>query len=63
MTGTAGQNALKIPRGRAPHAVVLDGMLPDLDGLQVLRGLLRRAPLIHTARGLGYAIRPVEDGR
>ncbi|MFE5888355.1 response regulator transcription factor [Streptomyces sp. NPDC056462] len=34
-----GQSALRIARGRAPHAVVLDGMLPDLDGLQVLRRL------------------------
>ncbi|MFC8344084.1 response regulator transcription factor [Streptomyces sp. NPDC057280] len=32
-----GQSALKAARGCAPHAVVLDGMLPDLDGLQVLR--------------------------
>ncbi|MFJ8536126.1 DNA-binding response regulator [Streptomyces sp. NPDC093591] len=101
-----GQSALRIARGCPPHAVVLDGMLPDPDGLQVLRrlryespelrvlsksqildhvwsssfdgggnlvevylsGLRRkidkgRAPMIHTVRGLGYAIRPVEDGR
>jgi two-component system, OmpR family, response regulator len=56
-----GQSALRLARGCAPHAVVLDGMLPDLDGLQAgaddyvtkpfsleevvlrLRGLLRRA--------------------
>lgn len=34
-----GQSALRIARGCAPHAVVLDGMLPDLDGVQVLRRL------------------------
>ncbi|MFG2551186.1 response regulator transcription factor [Streptomyces sp. NPDC048581] len=34
-----GQSALRIARGCPPHAVVLDGMLPDLDGLQVLRRL------------------------
>ncbi|MET8973986.1 response regulator transcription factor [Streptomyces sp. NPDC004539] len=34
-----GRTALTLARGCAPHAVVLDGMLPDLDGLQVLRRL------------------------
>ncbi|MFF5480078.1 response regulator transcription factor [Streptomyces sp. NPDC012935] len=49
-----GQSALKIARGCAPHAVVLDGMLPDLDGLQVLRRLRYENPklpvLMLTAR-------------
>ncbi|MER7378292.1 response regulator transcription factor [Streptomyces lanatus] len=34
-----GRSALTLARGCAPHAVVLDGMLPDLDGVQVLRRL------------------------
>ncbi|GGL79811.1 hypothetical protein GCM10010129_24330 [Streptomyces fumigatiscleroticus] len=34
-----GRSALTPARGCAPHVVVLDGMLPDLDGLQVLRRL------------------------
>ncbi|MEV6166548.1 response regulator transcription factor [Streptomyces sp. NPDC052052] len=34
-----GHGALRIARGCDPHAVVLDWMLPDLDGLQVLRRL------------------------
>ncbi|NUR66264.1 MAG: response regulator transcription factor [Streptomyces sp.] len=34
-----GHSALDLARGCAPHAVVLDGMLPDLDGVQVLRRL------------------------
>lgn len=34
-----GHSALRSARGCPPHAVVLDGMLPDLDGLQVLRRL------------------------
>ncbi|MFI9827290.1 response regulator transcription factor [Streptomyces sp. NPDC051913] len=49
-----GRSALKVARGCAPHAVVLDGMLPDLDGLQVLRRLRYENPklpvLMLTAR-------------
>ena len=49
-----GHSALRIARGCAPHAVVLDGMLPDLDGLQVLRRLRYETPrlpvLMLTAR-------------
>ncbi|MFJ1604931.1 response regulator [Streptomyces sp. NPDC088253] len=100
-----GHSAPRAARGCAPHAVVLDGTLPDLDQIQVLRRLryenprlpvlmltARDAPerrldglsagagdhvtkpfspeevvlesdLIHTVRGVGYAIRLVEDGR
>jgi two-component system OmpR family response regulator len=49
-----GRSALRTARGCAPHAVVLDGMLPDLDGLQVLRRLRFENPrlpvLMLTAR-------------
>lgn len=49
-----GHSALRIARGCAPHAVVLDGMLPDLDGAQVLRRLRYENPelpiLMLTAR-------------
>ncbi|MET9384198.1 response regulator transcription factor [Streptomyces sp. NPDC002928] len=49
-----GRSALKVARGCAPHAVVLDGMLPDLDGIQVLRRLRYENPqlpvLMLTAR-------------
>ncbi|MBK3574417.1 response regulator transcription factor [Streptomyces sp. MBT65] len=49
-----GYSALRIARGCAPHAVVLDGMLPDLDGVQVLRRLRYENPrlpvLMLTAR-------------
>ncbi|MEW1780388.1 response regulator transcription factor [Streptomyces sp. NPDC086777] len=49
-----GQSALRLARGCAPHAVVLDGMRPDLDGLQVLRRLRYEMPglpvLMLTAR-------------
>ncbi|WP_405883268.1 response regulator transcription factor [Streptomyces sp. NBC_01136] len=49
-----GYSALRVARGCAPHAVVLDGMLPDLDGIQVLRRLRYENPelpvLMLTAR-------------
>ncbi|KOU62722.1 transcriptional regulator [Streptomyces sp. MMG1533] len=49
-----GHSALRVAQGCAPHAVVLDGMLPDLDGLQVLRRLRHDDPklpvLMLTAR-------------
>ncbi|MFJ4832589.1 response regulator transcription factor [Streptomyces sp. NPDC088747] len=49
-----GESALRLARGCAPHAVVLDGMLPDLDGIQVLRRLRNERPglpvLMLTAR-------------
>ncbi|MFF1308081.1 response regulator transcription factor [Streptomyces sp. NPDC058307] len=49
-----GRSALRVARGCAPHAVVLDGMLPDLDGLHVLRRLRFENPklpvLMLTAR-------------
>ncbi|MFJ3311026.1 hypothetical protein ACIPSA_50505 [Streptomyces sp. NPDC086549] len=51
-----GQSAPRL--ARAPHAVVLEGMLPDLDGIR--RG---RAQVIHTVRGRGHVIRDVEAGR
>ncbi|MDX3584189.1 response regulator transcription factor [Streptomyces europaeiscabiei] len=56
-----GHSALRVARGCAPHAVVLDGMLPDLDGLQVLRRLRYENPrlpvLMLTARdGLEHRI-------
>ncbi|MDR6978028.1 DNA-binding response OmpR family regulator [Streptomyces sp. 3330] len=32
-----GRGALRIARDCSPHVVVLDGMLPDVDGVEVLR--------------------------
>ena len=62
-----GHSALRIARGCAPHAVVLDGMLPDLDGIQVLRRLRHENPklpvLMLTARdALEYRIDGLENG-
>lgn len=49
-----GEGALRAAHGCAPHAVVLDGMLPGLDGVQVLRRLRYENPrlpvLMLTAR-------------
>ncbi|MEV0093782.1 response regulator transcription factor [Streptomyces sp. NPDC050738] len=41
-----GASALATARDFRPDAVVLDWMLPDLDGLQVLRALRREAPRV-----------------
>ncbi|MFD8636919.1 response regulator transcription factor [Streptomyces sp. NPDC059533] len=43
-TAADGATALATARAFRPDAVVLDWMLPDLDGLQVLRGLRREKP-------------------
>ncbi|MGN9758150.1 response regulator transcription factor [Streptomyces sp. SD31] len=49
-----GESALHTARSCAPHAVILDGMLPGLDGVQVLRRLRYENPhlpvLMLTAR-------------
>ncbi|MFI7504465.1 response regulator transcription factor [Streptomyces sp. NPDC049687] len=41
-----GHRALREARRCAPHAVVLDGMLPDLDGIQVLRRPRYESPVL-----------------
>lgn len=38
-TAEDGRGALRVTRACAPHVVVLDGMLPDVDGVEVLRRL------------------------
>ncbi|MCX5386993.1 response regulator transcription factor [Streptomyces sp. NBC_00083] len=43
-TAADGASALEAARAFRPDAVVLDWMLPDLDGLQVLRALRRETP-------------------
>jgi two-component system, OmpR family, response regulator len=45
-TAADGASALDAARTLRPDAVVLDWMLPDLDGLQVLRALRREAPRV-----------------
>ncbi|MEU9381869.1 response regulator transcription factor [Streptomyces sp. NPDC048279] len=45
-TAFDGASALAVARDFRPDAVVLDWMLPDLDGLQVLRALRREAPRV-----------------
>ncbi len=45
-TAADGMTALATARDFRPDAVVLDWMLPDLDGLQILRALRREAPQV-----------------
>ncbi|WP_323180246.1 response regulator transcription factor [Streptomyces sp. NBC_01363] len=45
-TAADGTTALETARDFRPDAVVLDWMLPDLDGLQVLRALRREMPKV-----------------
>ncbi|MFE9118615.1 response regulator transcription factor [Streptomyces sp. NPDC007172] len=45
-TAADGTTALATARDFRPDAVVLDWMLPDLDGLQILRALRREAPQV-----------------
>ncbi|TQK50714.1 two-component system OmpR family response regulator [Streptomyces sp. SLBN-118] len=45
-TAADGASALATARDFRPDAVVLDWMLPDFDGLQVLRALRREAPRV-----------------
>ncbi len=45
-TANDGQSAVRIAREFDPDAVVLDMMLPDLNGLQVLRKLRESAPTL-----------------
>jgi DNA-binding response OmpR family regulator len=49
-----GETALRLHAAEGPEAVVLDWMLPGIDGLEVLRRMRRKAPtpvLMLTARG------------
>ncbi|WP_315903972.1 response regulator [Streptomyces fulvoviolaceus] len=62
-----GRSALRIARRCAPHVVVLDGMLPDVDGVEVLRSLrgenARLPVLMLTARdGLEHRIDGLSAG-
>jgi two-component system OmpR family response regulator len=45
-TAADGRTAVRLARQFDPHVVVLDVMLPDLDGLEVLRRLRGQAPQI-----------------
>ena len=56
-TATTGREALELVQKQPPDLIVLDVMLPDVDGLEVCRTLRQQAPsrripiLMLTARG------------
>jgi two-component system OmpR family response regulator len=57
-----GTAAMAVAEGYEPELAVLGAALPDLDGFQ-RRKLDRLGPtMIHTVRGVGYALRPPRAG-
>jgi DNA-binding response OmpR family regulator len=46
-----GQHVIEAARQWSPALVLLDRMLPGLDGLQLLRGFAEWTPLVSTRRG------------
>jgi two-component system, OmpR family, response regulator len=48
-TAGNGSDAVRTARDFRPDAVILDVMLPDMDGLEVLRRLRAEAPLLRSS--------------
>ena len=57
-----GEDAIRAARTLRPEVVILDGMLPDVDGLDVCRAL-RADPTTHDARVLMLSARMAEEDR
>ena len=67
LTARDGHGALRLARECAPHLVVLDGMLPDVDGVDVLRRLRSEndglpVPMLTARDGLEHRIDGLSAG-
>jgi len=54
-TAPDGRTALEMIRAEPPHVVVLDIIMPEMDGLQVLKEIKRIAPRVEVILLTGYA--------
>lgn len=55
MVATSGEEALEVLSTFAPDVVVLDVKMPGMDGIETLREIKRRAPLIEVVMLTGHA--------
>ena len=54
-TAPDGKTALKLIQEEQPHVVVLDVMMPEMDGIQTLQEIKKIAPLAEVILLTGYA--------
>jgi DNA-binding NtrC family response regulator len=54
-TASDGKTALQLIREEPPHVVVLDVMMPEMDGIQTLVEIKKIAPLVEVILLTGYA--------
>ena len=50
-----GPSALKLIQEEQPHVVVLDVMMPEMDGIETLKEIKKIAPLVEVILLTGYA--------
>jgi DNA-binding NtrC family response regulator len=54
-TAPDGKTALRMVQEQQPHVVVLDVMMPEMDGIETLREIKKMAPLVEVILLTGYA--------
>jgi DNA-binding NtrC family response regulator len=54
-TAPDGKTALRMVQEEQPHVVVLDVMMPEMDGIETLREIKKMAPLVEVILLTGYA--------